>query len=95
MEISGEVAIAGQSHTLECIVHGTDITIEQYEWHVNRDNILDMRTGQVLTFNPTIKDGGAMFNCTASVDSTSASGVITISVIGENNFKQHKLPHFS
>ena len=81
----GEVAVAGESFTLECLVSGVE-TLESsidYEWR----RILERERGMAYTFTPTAEDNGTSIQCTATVNifmvTKIRTGILTIRVLSE------------
>ena len=85
----GEVAVAGESFTLECVVSGVEMLESsiQYEWR-KQGTILQEERRMAYTFTPTAEENGTSINCTATVNVLMAtviirSGSATIRVLGK------------
>ena len=86
----GEVAVAGESFTLECLVSGVEMLKSsiEYEWR-KQGRILERERRMAYTFTPTAEDNGTSFNCTATVIILMGTQIIrmgssTIRVLGKN-----------
>ena len=83
-----EVAVAGESFTLECLVSGVEMLKSsiEYEWR-KQGRILERERGMTYTFTPTAEDNGTSINCTATVNllmvTIIRTGSLTIRVLGE------------
>ena len=64
----GDVAVAGESFTLECVVSGVEMLKSsiEYEWR-KQGTILQEESGMAYTFTPTAEDNGTSVTCTATV----------------------------
>ena len=64
-----EVAVAGESFTLECLVSGVEMLESsiEYEWR-KQGRIPERERGMAYTFTPTAEDNGTSITCTATVN---------------------------
>ena len=77
---SGNGAIEGQSHILECRVLEIlgDVSIT-YEWTRGSSSVV-LGGDMTYTFTPSAGDDGVMYHCAVTVTSSSLSTAITRSV---------------
>ena len=88
VQVVDEVAVAGESFTLKCVVSGVGMIESsiEYEWR-KQGRILKNEIGMAYTFTPTAEENGTSINCTATVNifmaTTIRMGSSTIRVLGE------------
>ena len=89
VQAMGDVAVAGESFTLECVVSGVEMfeSSIEYEWR-KQDTILQRESGMAYTFTPTAEENGASITCTATVSVFMTIQIIrmgssTIKVLGK------------